>query len=348
MIVKNEERVLGRCLACAAQIADELIVVDTGSTDRSAEIARQYTPHVYLHQWQDSFAEARNYSYSLATCDYIMWLDADDVIDEENLSKFNDLKKRCLAGVDVIFTIYNMFTEDGITNYTLRDRIIRRSLDAKWEYDIHEGIPMQPECKYLYRTDITIQHKKEYVNDPGRNMEIFNKILRDAKPMSDFEKSNYCKELSLAGRDEEAYRVFSEIKPTASSSTYYYAMNFLVTSLLRLKRYDDCIREISESEERFPMTAYLKYIQGICYSALGRNSDAKECWLCAMTIPEDPTTLFIQNTGYTDYFPMLRLAELAAMERDSGKASEYVERAAALYPEHHAWRDTRITVLLLT
>ena len=65
MIVKNEEPVLRRCLDCVAQFADELIVVDTGSTDRSMEIAREYTPHVYLHPWQNSFAEARNYAYSL-------------------------------------------------------------------------------------------------------------------------------------------------------------------------------------------------------------------------------------------------------------------------------------------
>ena len=61
MIVKNEEPVLRRCLDCVAQFADELIVVDTGSTDRSMEIVREYTPHVYLHPWQNSFAEARNY-----------------------------------------------------------------------------------------------------------------------------------------------------------------------------------------------------------------------------------------------------------------------------------------------
>ena len=93
LIVKNEEPVLRRCLACAVQFADELIVVDTGSTDNSAAIAREYTPYVYLHPWQNSFAEARNYSYSKATGDYIMWLDADDVVTDENIGKINRLKE---------------------------------------------------------------------------------------------------------------------------------------------------------------------------------------------------------------------------------------------------------------
>ncbi|MBQ7370763.1 MAG: glycosyltransferase [Blautia sp.] len=62
LIVKNEERVLGRCLFCALQIADELIVVDTGSTDQSREIALEYTDLVYDHPWQDNFAEARSFA----------------------------------------------------------------------------------------------------------------------------------------------------------------------------------------------------------------------------------------------------------------------------------------------
>lgn len=94
LIVKNEERVLGRCLAYVTQFADELIVVDTGSTDNSVEIAKQFTPYVFLHPRQYSFAEARNYSYSKATGDYIMWIDADDVVSDENIARINALKQR--------------------------------------------------------------------------------------------------------------------------------------------------------------------------------------------------------------------------------------------------------------
>jgi glycosyltransferase involved in cell wall biosynthesis len=61
LIVKNEERVLGRCLSAAVQFADELIVVDTGSTDRSRDIAREYTNLVFSEPWQNSFARARNF-----------------------------------------------------------------------------------------------------------------------------------------------------------------------------------------------------------------------------------------------------------------------------------------------
>ena len=88
MIVKNEEDVLARCLDSAAPIADEIIIVDTGSEDKTTEIALSYTDKVYRFKWCDDFAAARNFSFSKATMEYCMWLDADDVITEDNLKLF--------------------------------------------------------------------------------------------------------------------------------------------------------------------------------------------------------------------------------------------------------------------
>lgn len=84
MIVKNEEDVLGRALKSVQGIADEIIIVDTGSTDSTKEIASSYTNKIYDFEWCDDFSKARNYSFSKATKDYCMWLDADDVILEED------------------------------------------------------------------------------------------------------------------------------------------------------------------------------------------------------------------------------------------------------------------------
>ena len=80
MIVKNEEAVLTRVLASAIQFADEILVADTGSTDRTVEIARQYTKHIYHYPWNDDFAAARNFICEKVTTEYWMWLDADDVV----------------------------------------------------------------------------------------------------------------------------------------------------------------------------------------------------------------------------------------------------------------------------
>ena len=104
MIVKDEEETLARCLNCVAPFADEIIIVDTGSTDDTVAIAKKYTDRVYFFKWCDDFAAARNYSFSKATCDLVMWLDADDVITEENAAEIVGLKNR--DDYDVAFLKY--------------------------------------------------------------------------------------------------------------------------------------------------------------------------------------------------------------------------------------------------
>ena len=67
MIVKNEEKVLARCLDSIADLMDEIIIVDTGSSDNTKEIAKKYTDKIYDFAWIDDFSAARNYSFSKAT-----------------------------------------------------------------------------------------------------------------------------------------------------------------------------------------------------------------------------------------------------------------------------------------
>ena len=81
MIVKNEAHVLGKCLDSAKDLVDELVVVDTGSTDKTVEVALSYGARVEQFAWTGSFAEARNKSLSLCKCDWILVLDADEILD---------------------------------------------------------------------------------------------------------------------------------------------------------------------------------------------------------------------------------------------------------------------------
>ena len=106
MIVKNEERVLGRCLESVQEIADEIIIVDTGSEDRTKEIAEKYHARVFEQEWQDDFSRARNYSFSHAEMDYCMWLDADDIITKSEALKLKRWKEETDESSDVIMLRY--------------------------------------------------------------------------------------------------------------------------------------------------------------------------------------------------------------------------------------------------
>ncbi|MBI5191895.1 MAG: tetratricopeptide repeat protein [Nitrospirae bacterium] len=108
MIVKNEEEVIGRALSSVQQIADEIIVVDTGSTDRTVEEANRFNARVFPFNWNDDFSEAKNFSISKASGDWILVLDADEAIAGRDLSKISELiKTQKYAGYTFILRNYS-------------------------------------------------------------------------------------------------------------------------------------------------------------------------------------------------------------------------------------------------
>ena len=183
MIVKNEELTLARCLNSVKDFVDEIIIVDTGSTDETKNIAKQFTDKIYDFKWCDDFGKARNFSFSKARGKYLMWLDADDVIDKKDLKKLIKLKPLLSGEVDFYMFKYNIaFDECDKPTFTYyRERIIKNNINAKWKGFIHEAIAPFGEIKYL---DISVQHKKivmggnvlTRVKDSfRRNKEIFEK-----------------------------------------------------------------------------------------------------------------------------------------------------------------------------
>ena len=117
MIVRDEEAVLGRCLESVAPAVDEIIVVDTGSMDGTKAVAAAYTDLIFDFAWVDDFAAARNVSFAKATGDYILWLDADDVLQQALHDAFDCLNP---GGRLVI-----------ITFHSLEDRMVKNAF-AQW------------------------------------------------------------------------------------------------------------------------------------------------------------------------------------------------------------------------
>lgn len=142
MIVRNEEANIGACLASTADLVDEVIVVDTGSTDRTKAVAAEYGAKVFDFPWIDSFAAARNEALRHATGQWVLWLDADDRLDDENRDRF----RQVFAGLGSENAAYVMKVRSatgkagGTTRLLDQVRLFRNHPYIRWRYRVHEQI----------------------------------------------------------------------------------------------------------------------------------------------------------------------------------------------------------------
>lgn len=190
MIVKNEEQTLKRCLNSAKGFVDEIIIVDTGSTDNTKKIARQFTDKVLDFVWCDDFSKARNFSFSFASKDYILWLDADDVVPTKTI---NYLKKnKPSLNQDVYMLKYNIaFKENKPTFSYYRERLIKNCNKAVWQGVVHECIT--PFGK-VTKLPLAINHKKIAFEKSNRNLKIYENTLKN-RELSPREQYYYGREL---------------------------------------------------------------------------------------------------------------------------------------------------------
>lgn len=205
MIVKNEEAVLSRCLDSVADLVEEIIIVDTGSADRTKEIAAGYTDKIYDFEWIHDFSAARNYAFSLASCDYIYSADADEVLDRENRERFRLLKEQLLPQIEIVQMKYgNQLQFNTVYNYDeeYRPKLFKRLRQFTWIEPIHETIQLQP---VIYDSDIVITHMPQE-NHGSRDLANFERQVLLGRRLSRHLHNMYARELLMAGEAENLQR----------------------------------------------------------------------------------------------------------------------------------------------
>lgn len=216
MIVKNEESILARCLDTVADLMDEIIIVDTGSTDRTKEIAAKYTDKIYDFKWIDDFAAARNFSFSKATMDYVYAPDADEILDEENRNRFKILKECMLPEIEMVQMKYVTVSEDGNllnAKKEYRPKLFKRLRTYTWIDPIHETVRLDP---VVYDSDIEIIHKplslhgkrdfriflKEFTNQGKLSSKLFNMYAQELFKMGQLEDFQASKDIFISSWQE--------------------------------------------------------------------------------------------------------------------------------------------------
>lgn len=208
MIVKNESAVLARCLDSIADLMDEIIIVDTGSTDNTKEIAAQYTSRIYDFKWTSDFSAARNFSFSKATMEYIYTADADEILDDANRERFLRLKDALLPEIEIVQMKYvTQGTFDTVLNAKkeYRPKLFRRLRTFTWIDPIHETVRLTP---VTFDSDVEILHCPQSLHSK-RDFSIFIKAFEHDGQFSPKIRTMYAKELLKTGDKKD----FTDVKP---------------------------------------------------------------------------------------------------------------------------------------
>lgn len=241
MIVKNEEACLIDCLESIRGVADEIVVVDTGSTDRTVEIARAYTDRIYYHPWQDDFAAHRNQSIGYAEGEWILVIDADERLLANRDDILKILRNPSLDAVG--FRIVNRSSEGEIVFDS--PRLFKNNIGCHYMGIIHEQLTGP---RHIQLTDLEIHHTG-YQGDAEttqkkfeRNSALLQCRLRE-KPDDIFSHINLAVSFMTVHRYEEACSAaqhavsFIESKDE-NDPLFRHAFIILLRLYLKEKRYD--------------------------------------------------------------------------------------------------------------
>jgi glycosyltransferase involved in cell wall biosynthesis len=213
MIVRNEENTIARCLDSVKGIPDEIVIIDTGSSDRTKEIVQEYTDKIFDFPWIDDFAAARNFAFSQGTMDYIFWLDADDVLADSDREKILKLKKNFNPTIDVVNMPYLLgFDQTGAVTYSLRrNRLIKRSKNFRWIGAVHEYLEVYGP---VLNSDIYVTHKGTGSHDSDRNLKIYEKCKARGESFSPRDLFYYANELFDHQSYQRAIEVYQDFLKT--------------------------------------------------------------------------------------------------------------------------------------
>jgi GT2 family glycosyltransferase/tetratricopeptide (TPR) repeat protein len=256
LIVKNEEQMLGDCLESVRDAVDEIVVYDTGSIDRTVQIARKAGAVVVEGTWEDSFAVARNAALLHATGEWVLSIDAD-----ERLQTHPDVLRSQLAAPDsdveaYLVAIENLHGPGNPRSVHTAIRMFRRR-SSTWRHRLHEQVvaaddPARP-LRTAYLSGARLIHHG-YVaevfdnrNKADRNLELALAGLDDGEVDRSYALMNLGRALESAGRSEEAVERLSEAADSAADSiTRRLAVTNLVYILGRMGRFEEALARLSE------------------------------------------------------------------------------------------------------
>ncbi len=273
MIVKNEEARLGNILADIKGVVDEIVVIDTGSSDATVSIAREHGAKVGFFSWCNDFSAARNASISLATSDYLLWFDADDRLDPGEGRKLAALKKHLRPAKDraYMLKINNVTSQTG-DRLCFQVRIFPNLPGLHFENRIHEQIAPSIERAgiVIERVDILIRHTGYHAIDDThvkfrRNLSILLEEL-EAGNISSSQRFFIASTYFGLGEYEQCIDHIKAARAMGDSQSWLKNSYSLASeSYLNLDRTEDALAELEQGVAVFPDMGLMHYLLGTAY-----------------------------------------------------------------------------------
>ncbi|KWU59173.1 glycosyltransferase [Priestia megaterium] len=331
MIVKNEEKVIDRCLSSVAHLVDEIIIVDTGSNDKTKKIVQQFTEHVYDFVWEDDFSAARNFAASKASGKWLIVLDADEYVDEENFREFikeiKDDKDKFDTYEIKILNFAGQRGETLLQNY--HHRVYKNNGEIIYYRKIHEQFThVYKDNNFTSKRSSLVIFHSGYLNNTvqekdkqQRNKQLLDRELLRGKNKA-FDYYNLGNEyFSLQDYSialecyKKSYQLQSDFRVLWVSSTLMQIVNCLIHQ----QRYNDALTVIYDAEQVYSETPEFQYLKGEIYYLKGQIEDAKLVFNYLLNNQKKYNNVILRP-DWKDQMPYKRLGEISLYENNYEEA----------------------------
>lgn len=337
MIMRDEEAHLARCLTSVRGAVDEIIIVDTGSVDRSVEIAERFGATVLHEEWKGDFAAPRNTAIDAASGDWILVLDADEevvgahalreLVREEGVEGWSLREVNFIGeerGIDsVVMSAFRLFRNRPEYRYegALHEQVMGKVAHGGFGEMRFAGVEIH---HYGYLEPTNRAKKKS-----DRNMAIVMEEVR-RKPNDPFTLFNTGVEYQRVGRHEEAIEYFSRSFENLDSLAVYYAsllVRNIVASLHMTGRNDEALDVLADGLKAYPDFADLHHLEGRVFVERREYRAAARSFTRAIEIGEHGGDRYLTQTGMGSFYALSGLGMLHQLMGDKGEAARCFKRA---------------------
>ncbi len=302
MIVKNEETNLPRCLDSVRGVVDEIVIADTGSADRTVEIAEAYGAKVVHFPWCDDFSAARNESLRHATKEWVLWLDADETLEASSIPTVREGLVRPQFG-GYMMQILNFMSEgEGADVFTHRPcRLFRRLPGVRFEGRIHEQVMQSITESGLPVANLAGARILHYGYSPTamqerRKMDRTLSLIQaelEKDPENVFHQFNLANTYYVAGRYEDAARVLAGCADRIHERQDFCptAYHLWASAMVNLNRPEEAMAACQSADARGIVSPAIEFSRATALYQLGRHTEALEAVERTRKMPwKDETT----------------------------------------------------------